>query len=458
MTTNTPAIDAQPVHDAQAEQSALGAMLQSTSAIADVQAHITPDDFWLQRHQAIARAIIELHAADEPTDPISVAAELDRRGELGRVGGAPYLHSCIEKCPAAVAAAAHARVVAEKAAMRKLAALGTHITQLGESAASGRVDVADVLAAAQNTIEDAITAATSTREEHPQRGLLQSRIMHSLDVRDGNVDNGIPTGFADLDDIVGGWRGGQLITVAARSGAGKSTLAVDFARSAALKHGQHVLYVSYEMGVDEIADRILCSEARIRLADLRAGRLSDEDLARASRRIGELSVEPGTDDIGGEELIHVIDDSPSLSEVGAIAQRRHRRGHLAMIIIDYVQIAPVEDGENVTRDRQIGLATQKLKQLARRLNVPVIMLSQLNRSIDNREDKRPRSADLRESGSIENDSDIVLAIHRPDLYERDDPRAGEADLILLKHRGGPTNTIAVAHQLHYCRFVDLAQE
>lgn len=441
-------VDDLPSHDVTAEQSVLGAMLSSAEVIVDVEAVMPVSALYLPKHQAIAQAIIDLHQADRAVDPVTVVAELSERGELNRVGGAPYLHTCIATCASPVNATVYAREVVKHAARRRVSELSTAMQQMATT--SSLDGLTEMLTSAHERIETTLGEVTPA-DENPQAGMFRTVVDTVQRRRDNpNELEGIPTGFIDLDTVTNGWRGGQLITVAGRPGMGKSTLLVDYARSASIKHGLHTLYVSYEMSRDELSERILSAEARVRLADMRGGRTDDETLIRLARRAGELE--------GVEKTLTIVDDSPPISQVMAMAQRMRRRGELDMICLDYLQIAPMDDAGNVTRDRQIGMVTQRLKQLAMRLDIPVLVAAQLNRGVEDRTDKRPRLSDLRESGSIENDADIVVMLHREDYYEADAPRAGEADLILAKHRGGPCSTIAVAHQLHYSRFADLAQE
>ena len=262
----------------------------------------------------------------------------------------------------------------------------------------------------------------------------------------GGVALGVPTGFADLDAVTNGLHAGQMIIVAARPGIGKSTLGLDFARSCSVKHGMTSVVFSLEMSRSEIVMRLLSAEARIRLADMRSGRMSDDDWTRMARRMSEISEAP-----------LFIDDSPNLTmmEIRAKARRLKQRHDLKLVVVDYMQL--MTSGRKVeSRQQEVSEFSRQLKLLAKELDVPVVAISQLNRGPEQRTDKKPMLADLRESGSLEQDADIVLLIHRPDAFEHDDPRAGEADLILAKHRNGPTRTVTVAHQLHYSRFVDLA--
>ncbi len=288
----------------------------------------------------------------------------------------------------------------------------------------------------------------STTEDYTVLEELLQPTMDEIDSiqNSGGTAAGVPTGFTDLDAITNGLHPGQMIVVAARPGLGKSTLGLDFARSCSIKHGLTSAVFSLEMSKAEIVMRLLSAEARIRLADMRAGRMSDDDWTRMARRMSEISEAP-----------LFIDDSPNLTlmEIRAKARRLKQRHDLKLIILDYLQL--MTSGRKVeSRQQEVSEFSRQIKLLAKELEVPVVAMSQLNRGPEQRTDKRPMLSDLRESGSIEQDADMVILLHRPDAFERDDPRAGEADLILAKHRNGPQGTIVVAHQLHYSRFADLA--
>jgi replicative DNA helicase len=772
------AFDRQPPQDLTAEQSVLGGMLLSKDAIADVVEILRPDDFYRPAHQTVYDCILDLYGRGEPADAVTVSAELQRRGELIRLGGAPYLHTLIATVPTAANAAYYAEIVAEKAILRRLVEAGTRIVQLGYHGAEG-AEVNDVVDRAQAAIYE-VTERSTSEDFVPLEELLQPT-MDEIDAiaSRGGVALGVPTGFADLDAVTNGLHPGQMVVVAARPGLGKalaldtplptptgwttmgevaagdllldadgrptrvvratevlhgrpcfevefsdgtvivadashqwltsdgaarrarqdarerggapsvlravrttaevaatlrcattdgranhsvdtcaplqlperdlpigpytlgvwlgegtstsasitpdhpeiaeyladegnrevppaqrrarlhalgalgaehvppaylraserqrrallaglmdvngtvtatgdlqfsvtnralsdgvhelvtglgfrcsttstkqvrgeesstahvlrfaagdevfrldrkrrlhkersaahahrerpryivdvrrvpsvpvrcvevdnsehlylagrsmvpthnSTLGLDFARSCSVKHGLTSVVFSLEMSKSEIVMRLLSAEARIRLADMRAGRMSDDDWTRMARRMSEISEAP-----------LFIDDSPNLTlmEIRAKARRLKQRHDLKLIILDYLQL--MTSGRKVeSRQQEVSEFSRQIKLLAKELEVPVVAMSQLNRGPEQRTDKRPQLSDLRESGSIEQDADMVILLHRPDAFERDDPRAGEADLILAKHRNGPTSTITVAHQLHYSRFSDLA--
>ncbi|NHC16381.1 replicative DNA helicase, partial [Motilibacter deserti] len=263
----------------------------------------------------------------------------------------------------------------------------------------------------------------------------------------GGAMVGVPTGFADLDELTNGLHGGQMIIIAARPAMGKSTLALDFARAASIKSGLTSAFFSLEMGRNEITMRLLSAEARVPLHHMRTGTMTDDDWNRLARRMGEVSEAP-----------MFIDDSPNMTmmEIRAKCRRLKQRHDLKLVIVDYLQL--MQSGKRVeSRQQEVSEFSRSMKLLAKELDVPVIALSQLNRGPEQRTDKKPMMSDLRESGSLEQDADMVMLLHREDVYEKESPRAGEADIIVAKHRNGPTATITVAFQGHYSRFVDMAQ-
>ena len=447
--TGRPEYDRTPPQAVEAEQSVLGAMMLSKDAIADVVEVIRPGDFYRPAHQLVYDAVLDLYARGEPADPVTVSAELTRLGQLVRVGGGTYLHTMIAMVPTAANAAYYAQIVAERATLRRLVTAGTRIVQMGYDTASGSTDVVGsvdaVVDRAQAEIYEVTERRTSEDFVH-----IESLLQPTLDEIDkisstGGIGAGIPTGFQQLDEITNGLHPGQMITVAGRPGSGKSTLALDIARSAAVKHRKPTVIFSLEMGKLEIMMRLFSAEAGVALQNMRSGRMSDQDWTRLARRSSELAEAP-----------LFIDDSPNLTmmEIRAKARRLRQRHDLQLIVIDYLQL--MTSGKRVeSRQQEVSEFSRSMKLLAKELDVPVLALSQLNRGPEQRTDKKPMLSDLRESGSIEQDSDMVLLVHRPDLYEPETERAGEADLIIAKHRNGPTATVAVAFQGRYSRFADM---
>ncbi|WP_431234371.1 replicative DNA helicase [Mycolicibacterium psychrotolerans] len=436
----------QPPQDLAAEQSVLGGMLLSKDAIADVLERLRPGDFYRPAHQNVYDSILDLYGRGEPADAVTVAAELDRRGLLRRIGGAPYLHTLISTVPTAANAGYYAGIVAEKALLRRLVEAGTRVVQYGYAGAEG-ADVNEIVDRAQAEIYD-VTERRAAEDFLPLEDLLQPT-MDEIDAiaSNGGISKGVPTGFEELDALTNGLHPGQMIVVAARPGMGKSTLGLDFLRSCSIKHRFPSIVFSLEMSKSEIVMRLLSAEAKIKLADMRSGKMTDDDWTRLARRMSEISEAP-----------LYIDDSPNLTmmEIRAKARRLHQKAGLRLIVLDYLQL--MTSGKKVeSRQQEVSEFSRQIKLLAKELEVPVVAMSQLNRGPEQRTDKKPMLADLRESGSIEQDADMVILLHRPDAFETDDPRGGEADLIVAKHRAGPTRTVTVAHQLHLSRFTNMAR-
>ncbi|MGJ6127346.1 replicative DNA helicase [Mycolicibacterium sp. Y3] len=670
-----------PPHDDDAEQSVLGAMLLSKDAIADVLEIIGPGDFYKPRHQMIFDAILDLFGRGEPADGVTVAAELDRRGLLRRIGAGPYLHTLLAAVPTAANASYYARIVAEKAVLRRLVEAGTRVVQYGYAGAEG-AEVSDIVDRAQAEVYN-----VNNRDRREDYAALSDLLQATMDELDdlsthGGLARGVPTGFHDLDELTNGLHPGQMITVAARPGVGKalalntilptptgwttmgdvnvgdyllgadgrptqvvattavlygqpcydvtfsdgtvitaderhqwptrrgtlitaelaagdliptaapvelpevgehgddpytvgrylagdtavqlrgydtvvsrylrgslrqrcamlrglldasqvdggqgdsftitarwrmpedrtlasdllaslgyalapgwpgepirvvagersvtavqprhsvavrcvqvdnddhlylagggmvpthnSTLALDFMRSCSIKHNMASVIFSLEMSKSEIVMRLLSAEAKIKLASMRSGKMSDDDWTRLARKMSEISEAP-----------LFIDDSPNLTmmEIRAKARRLAQKTPLKLIVVDYMQL--MTSGKRFeSRQQEVSEFSRTLKLMAKELDVPVVAISQLNRGPEQRTDKRPMISDLRESGSIEQDSDVVMLLHRPDAFERDHPQAGEAEIIIGKHRAGPCRTITVASQLHLSRFSNMAR-
>ncbi|MEU7139699.1 replicative DNA helicase [Nocardia sp. NPDC046473] len=379
----------QPPHDMAAEQSVLGGMLLSKDAIADVIEVMRPGDFYRPAHQLIYDTILDLYGRGEPADPVTVSAGLDRRGELKRIGGPPYLVTLTQTVPTAANASFYAEIVAEKAILRRLVEAGTRIVQYGYAGADGQ-DVAEVVDRAQAEIYE-VTERRTTEDFLPLEELLQPTMdeIDSIASR-GGISLGVPTGFTELDELTNGLHPGQMIIVAARPGVGKSTLGMDFMRSCSIKHGLPSVIFSLEMSRTEIVMRLLSAEAKIKLGDMRSGRMSDDDWTKLARRMSEISEAP-----------LFVDDSPNLTmmEIRAKARRLKQRNDLKLVVVDYLQL--MSSGKKVeSRQQEVSDFSRSLKLLAKELEVPVIAISQLNRGPEQRTDKRPMVSDLRESGCL----------------------------------------------------------
>jgi replicative DNA helicase len=417
-------------------------MLLSKDAVADVIEIIRGRDFYHPKHEIIFDAILSLYSHGEPTDVITVAEELTKTGLLQRAGGADYLHSVVSVVPTAASAGYYAQIVADKAVLRRLVEAGTRIANMGYASEG---EVTDLVNVAQTEIYQ-VAGGVEAEDYVP----LTEAVTVALDEieaargRDGQL-MGVPSGFADLDALTNGFHNGQLILVAARPALGKSTLALDFARAASIRHDLPTIVFSLEMGKAEIAMRLLSAETSIPLQKMRKGMIEARDWTTIASTRGRIENAP-----------LYLDDSPNMTlvEIRAKCRRLKQRVGLKMIIIDYLQL--MTSGKKVeSRQQEVSEFSRALKLLAKELQVPVIALSQLNRGPEQRSDRKPQLSDLRESGSLEQDADMVILLHRESAYEKDNPRAGEADFIVAKHRNGPTDTITVGFQGHYSRFADM---
>ncbi|MDK8245038.1 replicative DNA helicase [Corynebacterium sp. UMB10321] len=435
----------QPPHDERAERSVLGAMLLNQDVITDVSDALRPEDFYFPANQLVYKTITNLYSHGSDIDAVVVAGQLDRNNELERVGGAPYLHTLISEVPTAANARYYAEIVEEKSVLRQLVNAGTHVVQLGYEGEDG-MEIDAVVDRAQQELFQ--ISRKNAGEDYKVLGdLLQDTVDELAAIaQGGGLEQGVPTGFIDLDKLTNGLHAGQMIIIAARPGVGKSTLALDFMRSCSIQQGKTSVIFSLEMSASEIIMRMLSAETEIKLSSMRSGQMGEQDWEKLTRRLEEIQDAP-----------LFIDDSPNLTmmEIRSKARRLKQQQGLDLIVLDYLQL--MSSGKRVeSRQQEVSEFSRNLKLLAKELEVPVIAISQLNRGPEARTDKKPQLADLRESGSLEQDADMVFLLYRPDSQDRDDERAGEADIIVAKHRGGPIDTIPVAHQLHYSRFVNMA--
>ena len=409
-----PGGDRVPPQDVHAEQSVLGGMLLSKDAIGDVAEVLRSADFYRPAHELIYDAVIDLFSRGEPVDAITVADEMTKRGSLQRVGGQAYLHELIQAVPTAANAGYYATIVAERALLRRLVEAGTRIVQLGYGQGEGDVRL----------------------------GMTFEEVLNEIESASGRTDEmtGVPTGFTELDDLLHGLHKGQMIVVAARPAVGKSTFGMDIARSAAIRHGLPSAFFSLEMSRTEISMRVLAAEGSMSLQDLRKGTIADAGWQKLAKVVARIEHAP-----------LFIDDSPNMSlmEIRAKCRRLRQQHGLRLVVIDYLQL--MSSGKKVeSRQQEVSEFSRALKLLAKELEVPVIAISQLNRGPEQRTDKRPQMSDLRESGSIEQDADVVILLHK------DREREGEADVLVVKHRNGPTKDLVLGFQGHYARFANMA--
>ena len=447
-----PDFEGAPPQDLAAERAVLGAMLISSQAISDAHSTgLAGREFYRPAHELIHDTILDLYAAGDPADPITVARALQKAGELVRCGGPGYLHGLVEAAPVAANTEYYAAIVREKA---KLRALDIALNQARQKVASAEGDPTEVIEAIQGEI---IQIASKDQAVGAQLGLapISASLEATLDVieatDDGTTPVGIPWGFADLDALTGGMHPGQMIVIAARPGMGKSTGALDIARSAAIRHNLGTAFFSLEMSRTEILKRLLSAEGRIGLHHMQTkGGMTDYDWTQIAKVTPQITQAP-----------LYLDDSPDLTMTSIRTKARQIASEveLKLIVIDYLQLLRSGGGQRYeSRQQEVSDISRSVKLLAKELGIPVIALSQLNRGPEARVDKKPQVSDLRESGAIEQDADLIILLHREDAYDKESARAGEADWIVGKNRSGPTATITVAFQGHYSRFVDMTRD
>jgi len=436
--------DRTPPHDLGAEQCALGGMMLSKDAITDVLDVIkSPRDFYRPAHQLVFGAVLDLFSRGDPADAVAVGAELARKGELVQMGGAPYLHTLIAAVPTAANAGYYARIVAERAAFRRLIETGTRIVQTGYA---GDVEPGQAFDAARNWLDTA--AGTGDDSTGHDVGPLMWEVLGSIEAPDSETP-GLPTSLSDLDAVLNRLRRKQLIVIAARPGGGKSALALNISAENAIRGGTGVHFWSLEMARQELTLRLLAAEARVPLMHLLRRELSDREWGR----LGGAQV-----DIG-EAPLKIFDPShASLTDIRSELRAAERRKELpGLVVVDYLQLMTgTRRAEN--RQQEVSEIARGLKHIAGDFDLPVIALAQLGRGSEHRLDKRPIVADLRESGEIENSADVVILLHREDMYDKETPRAGEADIIVGKQRNGPQANVVTAWQGDLVRFVDIAPE
>ncbi|WP_022868891.1 replicative DNA helicase [Schaalia vaccimaxillae] len=430
-----------PPQDIDAEMSVLGSMMLTTDAIDVVLEILRGTDFYMPNHEIIFDAIIDLHGSGIPADAITVAGDLKTKGLLTKIGGAAYLHSLISSVPTAANAGYYAKIVHDAAVMRRLVTAGTRVVQLGYSEAGGEIE--EIVDQAQAEVF-AVAQGRSGTDYHSMSAMSEEILLQLEDIENNQGKlTGVPTGFTDLDNLTQGLRGGQMIIVAARPAMGKSTLALDICRSASIKHKITSLIFSLEMSHQEITMRMLSAESGVRLSKMQAGKMSDIDWRKVAETTSRIADAP-----------LYVDDSANItiSEIRSKCRRLKQQENLGLVVIDYLQL--MTTGQQVeSRQQEVSAMSRNLKLLAKDLEVPVIAVAQLNRNSESRNDRKPMMSDLRESGSLEQDADIIMLLHRPDYYNKED-RPGEADIIVAKHRNGATDTITALFQGDMARFVN----
>jgi len=436
-----------PPQNIEAEESLLSAILVDNTALLEVVEILAPQDFYRTAHQKIFSAISDLFNRGEPIDLVTLANGLKEKGHIEGVGGAAYLARLVDTVPMAVNAQHYARIVHDKAVLRRLIEKANAITKRCFQEHGGTDEIIDF---AEASIFE-VTEKKARQAFYPLSKLIDGNI-DFLEEKQKNKSmvTGVPTGFTHLDNLTSGFQNSDLIILAARPSMGKTALALNIARNAAVEAGVPVAVFSLEMSKEQLSLRLLCSEARIDSSRLRSGFFSMEDWDRLTDAAGVLSAAP-----------IFIDDSPSLSamEVRAKARRLKMDKNIGLIVIDYLQLMQGRAGAE-RRDLEISEISRSLKALAKEISLPVIALSQLNRMLEQRTDKRPRLSDLRESGALEQDADVVAFIYRDEVYNKEEtnPHKGTAEVILAKQRNGPTGEVLLTFLSAYTRFENMAPE
>lgn len=446
-TKKDPSLFKLPPQNLEAEESILSAILIDNTTLLDVLEILSPEDFYNSAHQRIFAAITELFSRSEPIDLVTLTNILKEQDLLEKVGGAIYLARLVDTVPLAVNAQHYARIVHDKASLRRLIEKANTIAKRCFDD-QGNVD--DVIDFAERSIFE-VSEKKSKREFYSISEIIESNI-DALEERQGNktLVTGVPTGFTKLDEKTAGFQNSDLIIIAGRPSMGKTALALNIARNAAVDSNISAAIFSLEMSMEQLSMRMLTSEARIDSSRLRGGFLSQDDWRRITDAAGTLTNAP-----------IYIDDSPAISamEIRAKARRLKMDKDIGLIIIDYLQLMRTR-GTAERRDLEISEISRSLKALSKELNIPVVALSQLNRMLEQRTDKRPKLSDLRESGALEQDADVVAFIYRDELYNDDEnnPKKGTAEILLRKQRNGPTGNIILTFVNEYTRFENPAQE
>lgn len=436
-----------PPHSVESERSVLGAMLIDSDAIADVLEVVTAEDFWLPAHREVFDAVCALDREAQPVDLVTVAESLRSRGALDRVGGQSVLMQLADTTPTAIHAARYAGYVRDHARLRRLITAAGEITEMGFEGAG---DATDILDRAESMIFE-VSQHGSGEMFSPVTALIDdalARLEHLFNNEQSVT--GLPTGFRDLDELTSGLQPSNLIVVAARPSMGKTALSLGIAQNAARLTDKAVAIFSLEMSKGELVQRLLSADAQVDSSRLRTGRMNDSDWSRVMNAAGRMA---------GDSIY--IDDSGSITvmELRAKCRRLASRHQLGLVIVDYIQL--MESGINrrdANRQQDISEISRALKVLARELCIPVIAVSQLNRGPESRTDKRPMLGDLRESGAIEQDADIVVFLYRDSYYDPDTPDKGQAEVIVAKHRNGPTDTVKLLYLEHFTKFADLTRQ
>lgn len=435
-------LDRVPPQNLEAEQAVLGAILLDTESLVTAMERITSDDFYRGAHQIIYETMIELAEAQEPVDLITLTARLQNKGELENIGGVSYLSQLANAVPTAANVDYYAAIIEEKSMLRRLIRTATNIVSDGYTASD---NVGLLLSDAEKQILEISNRRTGSGF-HSIRDVLMEvfdRVEHLYNFKGGMT--GVKSGFVDLDKMTSGFQRSDLIILAARPSVGKTAFALNVAQNVGVREKETVAIFSLEMGAAQLVQRMICAEANVDASRMRSGQLEPDDWEKLTMAIGALS-----------EANVYIDDSPSVTvaDIRAKCRRLKKEKGLGMILIDYLQLIHGR-GKGDNRQQEVSEISRTLKQIARELNVPVIALSQLSRGVEQRQDKRPMMSDLRESGSIEQDADIVAFLYRDDYYDKESEKKNIIEIIIAKQRNGPVGTVELAFLKQYNKFVNL---
>ncbi len=432
-----------PPHDVEAEQAVLGSMLTDKDAVISAIEILKIDDFYRTDNKSIYEAIMNLYNRAEPIDIITVKAELESLGKFEQVGGLEYLASLPDKVPTTANAIKYIKIVEEKSTLRNLIKTANEIIELGYDPTE---DVSDIMEGAEKKIFN-IMQNKDKKSYSPIKDVLVDSFtqLEELYNRKQHI-TGVPSGFVELDYKTAGFHGSDLVLIAARPAMGKTAFALNIATNAAVRANVPVAIFSLEMSKEQLVNRILCSEAMVDSNKVRTGKLEEDDWTKLAGSIGPLS-----------EAEIYIDDTPgiSITEIRAKCRKLKLEKNIGMVVIDYLQLVQGTNKRGASREQEISEISRSLKILAKEISVPVIALSQLSRAAEQRPDHRPMLSDLRESGAIEQDADIVMFLYRDDYYNKDSEKKDIAEVIIAKHRGGSTGTVELLWLGSYTKFVNL---
>ncbi|KPN94483.1 replicative DNA helicase [Lysinibacillus sp. ZYM-1] len=440
---NEPMMDRVPPHNREAEQSVIGAIFLEPQALITASEILLADDFYSNAHKIIFETMLRLSDQGKAIDVVTVTEELSAKKEIEDVGGLSYLLELANAVPTAANVAHYAKIVEEKALLRRLIRVATKIVEDGYTRED---EVEALLGEAEKKMMEVANRKNAGDFKHVKDVLVETfDNIEQLQSQKGDV-TGIPTGFRDLDNITAGFQRNDLIIVAARPSVGKTAFALNVAQSVAVQARENVAIFSLEMGAEQLVMRMLCAEGNIDAQVLRTGALTTDDWGKLTMAMGSLS-NSGI----------FIDDTPGvrINEIRAKCRRLAQENGLGMILIDYLQLIQGNGKPGENRQQEVSEISRSLKGLARELKVPVIALSQLSRGVEQRQDKRPMMSDLRESGSIEQDADIVAFLYRDDYYDKESESKNMIEIIIAKQRNGPTGTVTLAFKKEFNKFINV---